>query len=100
MKRVGIAILMGVCGLVFIGLSSGWGIGATKKKPFPDIPRLSAKDLKTMMEQKDAVILDVRPQQQWENSTKKIPGAVHEDPSKVSSWAQKYPKDETTIVLY
>ena len=100
MKRVAIGILMGVFGLVFIGLSSGWGIGATKKKPFPDIPRLSAEDLQAMMGRKDLVIVDVRPQQQWENSTKKIPGAVHEDPSRVSSWAQKYPKDEATIVLY
>ena len=100
MKRVGIGILIGVCALVFIGLSSGRGIGATKKKPFPDIPRLSAKAFQDMMGRKDVVILDVRPQQQWENSTRKMPGAVHEDPSKVSSWVQKYSKDETTIVTY
>jgi hypothetical protein len=29
----------------------------------------------------------------------KLPGAVHEDPAKVQSWAHKYPKD-AKIVLY
>ncbi len=100
MKRVWVAILMGALGLVFISMSSGWGIGATKKKPFPDIPRMSAKELQSMMGRKNFVVLDVRPLQQWENSTQKIPGAVHEDPKNVSSWVQNYPKDETVIVTY
>ncbi len=100
MKRVWAVILGGVLGLALVGLSSGSGFGAKKQKAFPDIPRVSAKELQSMIGQKNVAILDVRPQEQWENSTKKIPGAVHEDPIKVSSWADKYSKDETVIVAY
>lgn len=100
MKRVWAVILGGVLGLTLVGLSSGPGFGAKKQKAFPDIPRVTVKELQSMMGQKDVAILDVRPQEQWENSTKKIPGAIHEDPIQVSSWAEKYSKDETVIVAY
>jgi rhodanese-related sulfurtransferase len=52
-----------------------------------------------MLGQPGVVLLDVRPEAQWRVSEMKLPGAVHEDPAKVQSWAHKYPKD-AKIVLY
>lgn len=100
MKKVWAVILGCVLGLALISLSSGPVLGAKKQRAFPDIQRLSVKELQSMMGRKDIVILDVRPQEQWESSTKKIPGAVHEDPANVATWAEKYPKEDTMIVAY
>jgi len=52
-----------------------------------------------MLGNPDVVILDCRPVEQWRFSDQKIPGAVHEDPMDVESWAGKYSKDKT-IVIY
>jgi hypothetical protein len=45
------------------------------------------------------IVLDCRPTEQWTASQQKLPGAVHEDPNDVKSWAHKYPKD-AKIVIY
>lgn len=100
MKRIRAVFLGGLLGLTLIGLFSGPVLGAKKQGAFPDVQRLSVKELQSMMGRKDVLILDVRPQEQWESSTKKIPGALHEDPAKVATWAEKYPKEDTIIVAY
>ncbi len=74
------------------------GVSA-KEIPFPDIPGITKEELKSMLDDPDVVILDVRGAKQWEASGRKIKGAVWEDPKNVESWADKYPKDKT-LVLY
>ena len=67
--------------------------------PFPEVPRLSKEQARAMIGNPDVVVLDCRPVEQWKFSDQKIPGAVHEDPMDVDSWAGKYSKDKT-IVIY
>ena len=66
--------------------------------PFPEIPRVTKEQAKAMMGNPDVVILDCRPVEQWKFSDQKLPGAIHEDPMNVESWAGKYSKDKTIII--
>jgi hypothetical protein len=65
----------------------------------PDVPRLTKEQLKSRLGDPDVIIVDVLVEEQWETTDQKIPGAVHENPEEVESWATKYPKDKT-LVLY
>ncbi len=69
--------------------------------PYPEIPRISAKQCLTLLGKKSspAILIDVRLQKQWEQSKNKLPGAVHENPSQVKKWAKNYDKNRT-IILY
>jgi hypothetical protein len=64
-----------------------------------DAPRITMEELKSMLGDPDLVIIDSLVGDQWETVAQKLPGAVHEDPEDVDSWADKYPKDKT-IVTY
>ncbi len=64
-----------------------------------DVPRISKEKLRAMLENPDISIIDVRSNVDWLGSHLKIRGASREDPRKVSSWLDKYPKDRT-LVLY
>lgn len=64
-----------------------------------DAPRITKEQLRSMLGSPDVIVLDVLVQEQWEISDQKIPGALHENPEEVESWATKYPKDKT-LVLY
>jgi predicted sulfurtransferase len=65
-----------------------------------EVPRITKEELKARMDDPDLVILDVRTGRDWENSARKIKGAIREDPEKdTKSWAHKYGKDKT-LVLY
>ena len=62
-----------------------------------EAPRMTKEELKGLMVKPDVVIIDVRAKSDWEGSKEKIQGAVREDPSTVTDWASKYPKDKTLI---
>jgi hypothetical protein len=62
-----------------------------------DAPRISVDDAKKMLGHPIVVIIDVRTKKSWWSSTKKILGAVREDPSKVSEWMEKYSKTQTLL---
>ena len=65
-----------------------------------EIPRITPQELKSWMDQgRDFVLLDVRPQMQWEQSEQEIRGAVYENPNQVREWASEYSK-EKPVVLY
>jgi hypothetical protein len=86
--------------LAFTVLGGSAAHGATPDAlPYPDIPRITKEELKDILGQPGLVILDCRPEAQWRVSEMKLPGAVHEDPADVESWAHKYPKD-AKIVIY
>jgi hypothetical protein len=62
-----------------------------------DVPRMTKEELKTMLSNPDVVVVDVRTATSWDESDLRITGAVREDPRKVNSWANKYPKDKTLV---
>ena len=64
-----------------------------------ETPRMAREELKAMLGNPDAVVIDVRTQGDWKQSDLKIKGAVREDPGAIDSWAMKYPK-EKTLVFY
>jgi hypothetical protein len=61
-------------------------------------PAMTKEELKAKLGGQDLIIIDVRLDEQWRFSNRKIPGAVHENPA-VLDWLDKYPKDKT-IVFY
>ncbi len=62
-----------------------------------DVPRMSKEELKALLGKPDVIVIDVRSDGDWTPSDSKIKGAVREDPPKVTSWMEKYPKDKTLI---
>jgi hypothetical protein len=64
-----------------------------------DIARMTKDELRVLLDKGDVIVLDVRSGRDWKSSEFKIKTAVRENPVKVASWANTYPKDKT-IVLY
>jgi hypothetical protein len=64
-----------------------------------DAPKIKMEKLITMLGDPNLVIIDSLVGDQWATVAQKLPGAVHENPDDVESWADKYPKDKT-IVTY
>jgi rhodanese-related sulfurtransferase len=63
------------------------------------IRRISPEDLNDMLERPDLVILDVRKNQDWEQSDEMIEGAIAEDPQHPEKWMGRYSRN-LTYVLY
>ncbi len=66
---------------------------------FPQPAMITKEQLKTMLNDPEVVIIDLRINRDWDAADRKIPGAVHEDPDHIADWVGKYPKDKI-IVLY
>jgi len=98
MKRAVASILAVLAAVTFLAASAN-AAKPSKKKSFPDVPRITKEELMEKLADPEVIIIDVRPEQQWKSSKLKILGAIHEDPVAIESWAGKYPKDKT-IVLY
>ena len=84
--------LMYLLAIVFVGLFAK-GVVAD------EVPRMTKKELKSLMDDNQVVILDVRAGWDWIRSKSKIKGAIRENPKDVESWAGKYDKSKT-YVLY
>ena len=98
MKRVTVTILAIFLAVPFL-VATAEAAKLSKKRSFPDVPRITKEELMEKLADPEVIILDVRPEQQWKGTKLKIVGAIHEDPTAIESWAGKYPKDKT-IVLY
>ena len=98
MKRVTVTILAIFVAVTFLAATAK-AAKLSKKRSFPDVPRITKEELMEKLADPEVIILDVRPEQQWKSTKLKIVGAIHEDPMAIESWAGKYPKDKT-IVLY
>jgi hypothetical protein len=96
MKGFLLTILAAVISLAVVGES---GQPLMAKDIAVDAPMITKEQLRSMLGSPDVIVLDVLVQEQWEISDQKIPGALHENPGEVESWATKYPKDKT-LVLY
>jgi hypothetical protein len=60
-------------------------------------PRMTKEELKSRLKEPDLVIIDARLEDEWKKTEWKIAGAVREDPEKLGSWVDKYPKDKTFV---
>ena len=59
---------------------------------------MTKEELKSLLDNPEVAILDVRIADEWKKTNLKIKGAVREDPEKdYRSWASKYPKDKTLV---
>lgn len=63
------------------------------------VPRITKEELKSIMNNADVAIIDVRKGRDWSSSEFKIKGAVYGDPRQIAKWNDKYPKDRK-LVLY
>ncbi len=61
------------------------------------VSRITKEEVKGMLGNFDAIIIDVRHVEDWNANELKIKGAVREDPINVSSWIDKYPKDKVLV---
>lgn len=62
-------------------------------------PRLDKEALKSWLSDPQVIVLDVRAPKDWDESAKKIKGAVRQDSKEVKTWAAGLDK-EKKIVLY
>jgi len=60
-------------------------------------PRMTKEELLPMLGKPNVVVIDVRLGDGWKESDVKIKGAVRQNPTKVSSWMDNYPKDKTLV---
>ena len=98
MKHLILGTLAAVIMVVLVCVSTT--IPASKDQDISgDSPRITMEELKSMLGDPDLIIIDSLVEEQWATVAQKLPGAVHEDPDDVDSWADKYPKDKT-IVIY
>jgi len=88
-----------IVAILIMLLSLAMGIVPITIDAVEEVPRISKEELKSKIGNPDVVVIDVRIEQQWKMSERKIMGAVHENLNDVKSWADKYNKDKT-IVLY
>ena len=61
--------------------------------------RITKEELRVLIEYTDPTILDVRTETDWKKSAFRVKGALREEPGRVGSWFQKYPKKDT-LILY
>ncbi len=64
------------------------------------VPRLTKEVVKEMLGKPDVVIIDIRYIKQYEESDKKLPGAVFVQPENFDDFVKKHPKKDATYVLY
>lgn len=95
MKRKPILISSLVALLLLIALAGYSAMPTTVEQ----VPRLTKEAVKEMLGQPDVVIVDIRYIKQYEQSDKKLPGAVFVQPENFDEFVKNHPKDKT-YVLY
>jgi len=64
------------------------------------VPRLTKEVVKEMLGKPDVVIVDVRYIKQYEQSDKKLPGAVFVQPENFDEFVKNHPQKDKAYVLY
>jgi rhodanese-related sulfurtransferase len=90
MKSVSISIVLGVFAFVLAGMT-------VQAASTDAVPRMTQEEAKSILGKPEVLFIDVRAPKDWDGSGSKIKGAVREDPSNISSWADKYPKEKTLL---
>ena len=84
--------------LIFLGILASVLIAVSVEAESTDaVPRMTQQEAKSMLGNPEVIIIDVRAPKDWNASDSKIKGAIREDPSNISSWADKYPKEKTLL---
>jgi len=93
-----LAVLFGL--ILMLGMSGSLLVSGAGQEniPFPEMPRVTKEELKEALGKPGVILLDCRPEEQWSTSEQKLPGAIHENPLEVDSWAPKYSKDSKIII--
>ena len=78
--------------ILALGLAAGAALAQ-------EVKRLDKDTLKGWLGDPQLLLIDVRSQNDWDASAKKIKGAVRQDPKKADTWAPTLPRDKK-IVLY
>jgi predicted sulfurtransferase len=92
-KPILIVFLAALLSLVAL---AGWSAPPSSVE---QVPRLTKEAVKEMLGKPDVVIVDIRYIKQYEQSDKKLPGAVFVQPENFDEFVKNHPKDKT-YVLY
>lgn len=87
-----------IFGLLVLVVSLDSVYGSEMEVPFPDVPRITKEELRVKLDHPDVIVLDVRVEEQWKVSDRKLPGALHENPESMAFWVKKYPKDKALVI--
>jgi 3-mercaptopyruvate sulfurtransferase SseA len=96
MKRKPILISSLVAILLLVALAGYSAMPTTVEQ----VPRLTKEAVKELLGKPDVVIVDIRYIKQYEQSDKKIPGAVFVQLENFDEFVKNYPQKDKTYVLY
>jgi len=96
MKRKPVLISSLVSLLLLIALAAYSAMPTTVEQ----VPRLTKEAVKELLGKPDVVIVDIRYIKQYEQSDKKLPGAVFVQPENFDEFVKNYPQKDKTYVLY
>jgi len=96
MKRKPILMSSLIVLLLLIALAAYSAMPTTVEQ----VPRLTKEVVKEMLGKPDVVIVDVRYIKQYEQSDKKLPGAVFVQPENFDEFVKNYPQKDKTYGLY
>jgi len=96
MKRKPILMSSLIVLLLLIALAAYSAMPTTVEQ----VPRLTKEVVKEMLGKPDVVIVDVRYIKQYEQSDKKLPGAVFVQPENFDEFVKNHPQKDKTYVLY
>ena len=88
-----------ISALVAVFLLIALGGHSAPPSSVEQVPRLTKEAVKEMLGKPDVVIVDIRYIKQYEQSDKKLPGAVFVQPENFDEFVKNHPKDKT-YVLY
>jgi predicted sulfurtransferase len=96
MKRKPILMSSLIVLLLLIALAAYSAMPTTVEQ----VPRLTKEVVKEMLGKPDVVIVDVRYIKQYEQSDKKLPGAVFVQPENFDEFVKNHPQKDKAYVLY
>jgi len=96
MKRKPILMSSLIVLLLLIALAAYSAMPTTVEQ----VPRLTKEVVKEMLGKPDVVIVDVRYIKQYEQSDKKLPGAVFVQPENFDEFVKKHQQKDKTYILY
>ncbi|BAU47774.1 sulfurtransferase [Sulfurifustis variabilis] len=59
---------------------------------------IKAAELKPLVENRSAVVLDVRRKSDYDSDNARLPGAQWRDPEKIAEWSTSLPKDSDVVI--
>lgn len=82
--------------LSFIALA-GWSAPPSSVE---QVPRLTKEQVRGMLGKPDAIVMDGRYIKQYEQSDRKLPGAVFFQPETIDEFVKNHPQKDKTYIIY